>query len=150
MLTGSSRCLLRFLHCTEKDLAPFLEKVADATLKETLANGVGYLHAGLNTTERKIVEQPFNSGRTAVSPPPAGESLLPLQERWCFTNSCCFVVAVTRRWDGSKWFMCARVCVCAGAVQVVVASRSLCWGTNISAHLVVVMDTQYYNGRIHA
>uniref|UniRef100_A0AAR2JZQ8 U5 small nuclear ribonucleoprotein 200 kDa helicase n=1 Tax=Pygocentrus nattereri TaxID=42514 RepID=A0AAR2JZQ8_PYGNA len=88
----------RFLHCSEKDLAPFLEKLSDATLKETLSNGVGYLHEGLSTTERKIVEQLFNSG----------------------------------------------------AIQVVVASRSLCWGTNISAHLVIVMDTQYYNGKIHA
>ncbi|CAF92185.1 unnamed protein product, partial [Tetraodon nigroviridis] len=37
-----------------------------------------------------------------------------------------------------------------GAVQVVVASRSLCWGISISAHLVIVMDTQYYNGKIHS
>uniref|UniRef100_A0A8B9LHA9 U5 small nuclear ribonucleoprotein 200 kDa helicase n=1 Tax=Astyanax mexicanus TaxID=7994 RepID=A0A8B9LHA9_ASTMX len=88
----------RFLHCTEKDLAPFLEKLSDATLRETLSNGVGYLHEGLSSTECKIVEQLFNSG----------------------------------------------------AIQVVVASRSLCWGTNISAHLVIVMDTQYYNGKIHA
>uniref|UniRef100_A0A672JRN1 Activating signal cointegrator 1 complex subunit 3 n=1 Tax=Salarias fasciatus TaxID=181472 RepID=A0A672JRN1_SALFA len=87
----------RFLHCSEKDLAPFLDKLNDPTLKETLANGVGYLHEGLSTTERKIVEQLFNS-----------------------------------------------------AVQVVVSSRSLCWGINISAHLVIVMDTQYYNGKIHA
>uniref|UniRef100_A0A673WH17 U5 small nuclear ribonucleoprotein 200 kDa helicase n=1 Tax=Salmo trutta TaxID=8032 RepID=A0A673WH17_SALTR len=82
--------------CAADDLAPFLEKVTDGTLKETLANGVGYLHEGLSTIERRIVEQLFNS------------------------------------------------------VQVVVASRSLCWGTNISAHLVVIMDTQYYNGKIHA
>uniref|UniRef100_A0A8C4EBL3 U5 small nuclear ribonucleoprotein 200 kDa helicase n=1 Tax=Dicentrarchus labrax TaxID=13489 RepID=A0A8C4EBL3_DICLA len=88
----------RFLHCTEKDLAPFLDKINDPTLKETVANGVGYLHEGLSATERKIVEQLFNSG----------------------------------------------------AVQVVVSSRSLCWGINISAHLVIVMDTQYYNGKIHA
>uniref|UniRef100_A0A672JNQ1 Activating signal cointegrator 1 complex subunit 3 n=1 Tax=Salarias fasciatus TaxID=181472 RepID=A0A672JNQ1_SALFA len=81
----------------DKDLAPFLDKLNDPTLKETLANGVGYLHEGLSTTERKIVEQLFNS-----------------------------------------------------AVQVVVSSRSLCWGINISAHLVIVMDTQYYNGKIHA
>lgn len=37
-----------------------------------------------------------------------------------------------------------------GAVQVMVASRSLCWGMNIAAHLVIIMDTQYYNGKIHA
>uniref|UniRef100_A0A3P9NV17 U5 small nuclear ribonucleoprotein 200 kDa helicase n=1 Tax=Poecilia reticulata TaxID=8081 RepID=A0A3P9NV17_POERE len=88
----------RFLYCSEKELAPFLEKINDPTLKETLANGVGYLHEGLTVTERRIVEQLFNSG----------------------------------------------------AVQVVVSSRSLCWGINVSAHLVIVMDTQYYNGKIHA
>ncbi|XP_006815714.1 U5 small nuclear ribonucleoprotein 200 kDa helicase-like [Saccoglossus kowalevskii] len=38
----------------------------------------------------------------------------------------------------------------AQAIQVVVASRSMCWGINMAAHLVVVMDTQYYNGKIHA
>ncbi|TRZ02195.1 hypothetical protein DNTS_030428 [Danionella cerebrum] len=88
----------RFLHSTEKDLAPFMENLSDVTLKETLSNGVGYLHEGLSATERRIVEHLFNSG----------------------------------------------------AIQVIVASRSLCWGTNISAHLVIVMDTQYYNGKIHA
>ncbi|XP_055517961.1 U5 small nuclear ribonucleoprotein 200 kDa helicase [Leucoraja erinacea] len=88
----------RFLHCTEKDLIPYLDKLNDNTLKETLANGVGYLHEGLNPTERRVVEQLFRSG----------------------------------------------------AVQVVVASRSLCWGMNISSHLVSIMDTQYYNGKIHA
>eukprot|EP00061_Rhincodon_typus_P019091 g48546.t1 len=90
--------ILTFLHCTEKDLVPYLEKLNDNTLKETLANGVGYLHEGLNLAERRIVEQLFRSG----------------------------------------------------AVQVVVASRSLCWGMNISSHLVTIMDTQYYNGKIHA
>ncbi|KAM5170739.1 U5 small nuclear ribonucleoprotein 200 kDa helicase [Mantella aurantiaca] len=88
----------RFLHCSEKDLTPYLDKLSDNTLKETLLNGVGYLHEGLSSLERRIVEQLFNSG----------------------------------------------------AVQVVVASRSLCWGLNIAAHLVVIMDTQYYNGKIHA
>uniref|UniRef100_A0A2I3HQD8 Activating signal cointegrator 1 complex subunit 3 n=1 Tax=Nomascus leucogenys TaxID=61853 RepID=A0A2I3HQD8_NOMLE len=77
----------RFLHCTEKDLIPYLEKLSDSTLKETLLNGVGYLHEGLSPME---------------------------------------------------------------AIQVVVASRSLCWGMNVAAHLVIIMDTQYYNGKIHA
>ena len=30
------------------------------------------------------------------------------------------------------------------------AARNMCWGMTMSAHLVVVMDTQYYNGKIHA
>ena len=37
-----------------------------------------------------------------------------------------------------------------GAVQVVVVSRNLAWGLNLSAHLTVVMDTQFYNGKVHA
>ena len=36
-----------------------------------------------------------------------------------------------------------------GAIQVLVASRNLCWGMSVAAHLVVVMDTQFYDGRGH-
>uniref|UniRef100_A0A8B9SQV2 Activating signal cointegrator 1 complex subunit 3 n=1 Tax=Anas platyrhynchos TaxID=8839 RepID=A0A8B9SQV2_ANAPL len=75
---------------TCKDLVPYLDKLNDNTLKETLVNGVGYLHEGLTAMERRVVEQLFSSG----------------------------------------------------AVQVMVASRSLCWGMNIAAHLVIIMDTQ--------
>ena len=38
----------------------------------------------------------------------------------------------------------------AGAIQVCVASSSMCWGLFLSAHLVVVMGTQYYDGRENA
>lgn len=41
-----------------------MDKINDPTHKETLANGVGYLHEGLSATERKIVEQLFNAGMT--------------------------------------------------------------------------------------
>lgn len=88
----------RFLHVKEEDIQPFLEKITDKTLKETLSNGVGYLHEGLSDIERKAVEHLFSSG----------------------------------------------------AVQVLVASRSLSWGMSVSAYLVVVMDTQYYDGKTHS
>uniref|UniRef100_A0A8U8BY90 Activating signal cointegrator 1 complex subunit 3 n=1 Tax=Geospiza parvula TaxID=87175 RepID=A0A8U8BY90_GEOPR len=52
-----------FLHCAEKDLVPYLEKLSDPTLKETLVNGVGYLHEGLTAMERRVVEQLFSSGQ---------------------------------------------------------------------------------------
>ena len=68
------------------------------TLRETLASGVGYLHEGLSESERRIVEQLFDSG----------------------------------------------------AVQVIVATRGLAWGMSAAAHLVVVMDTQYYDGKTHS
>ncbi|XP_018470327.2 DExH-box ATP-dependent RNA helicase DExH12 [Raphanus sativus] len=35
----------------------------------------------------------------------------------------------------------------AGRIQVCVMSSSLCWGTPLTAHLVVVMGTQYFDGR---
>ncbi|KAJ9142130.1 Pre-mRNA-splicing factor brr2 [Pleurostoma richardsiae] len=36
-----------------------------------------------------------------------------------------------------------------GAIQVLVASRDVCWELNCTAHLVVVMGTQYFEGREH-
>jgi pre-mRNA-splicing helicase BRR2 len=88
----------RFLHTSEAQLEPVLEKMTDKTLKETLSNGVAYLHEGLTELERRLVEHLFTRGD----------------------------------------------------VQVIVVSRSLAWGLNLAAHLVVIMDTQYYNGKIHA
>lgn len=46
---------------------PYLEKLSDPTLKETLVNGVGYLHEGLTAMERRVVEQLFSSGEGAVA-----------------------------------------------------------------------------------
>lgn len=37
----------------------------------------------------------------------------------------------------------------AGAIQVVITTRTLCWGLPLAAHLVVVMGTQYYDGKEH-
>ncbi|PNH38017.1 hypothetical protein VD0004_g8789 [Verticillium dahliae] len=36
-----------------------------------------------------------------------------------------------------------------GAIQVLVASRDVCWELNCTAHLVIVMGTQYFEGREH-
>ena len=88
----------RFLHCNESELEAYLEHVKDATLKETLCNGVAYLHDGTTQLERTVVEQLYSSG----------------------------------------------------AIQILVASKSLCWGLSLASHLVIVMDTQYYNGKSHA
>ncbi|EEF43588.1 U520, putative [Ricinus communis] len=38
----------------------------------------------------------------------------------------------------------------AGWIQVCVMSSSMCWGVPLAAHLVVVMGTQYYDGRENA
>jgi pre-mRNA-splicing helicase BRR2 len=37
----------------------------------------------------------------------------------------------------------------AGAIQILVATYSMCWGMSLSAYLVIVMGTQYYDGREH-
>jgi len=37
----------------------------------------------------------------------------------------------------------------AGATQVLVAEYSECWGMTMQAHMVLIMDTQFYDGREH-
>eukprot|EP01116_Phalansterium_solitarium_P019909 TRINITY_DN5728_c0_g1_i2.p1 TRINITY_DN5728_c0_g1~~TRINITY_DN5728_c0_g1_i2.p1 ORF type:complete len:2045 (+),score=776.70 TRINITY_DN5728_c0_g1_i2:174-6308(+) len=36
-----------------------------------------------------------------------------------------------------------------GAVQILVATYNMCWGLDLSAYLVVIMGTQYYDGKEH-
>lgn len=36
-----------------------------------------------------------------------------------------------------------------GAIQVLLASRDVCWELNVTAHLVIVMNTQFFEGREH-
>ena len=36
-----------------------------------------------------------------------------------------------------------------GALHVMVASRDVCWEINLTAHLIIVMGTQFYEGREH-
>lgn len=35
-----------------------------------------------------------------------------------------------------------------GAVQIAVVTRDLCWSVNIFAYLVIIMDTQFFNGKL--
>jgi pre-mRNA-splicing helicase BRR2 len=88
----------RFLHAEPEDIAAFLSKISDKTLRETLSQGVAYMHEGLTQGDKRLVESLFDSG----------------------------------------------------AIQVVVAARALAWSLTIQSHLVVIMDTQYYNGKLHA
>ncbi|KAJ3643308.1 hypothetical protein Zmor_026030 [Zophobas morio] len=88
----------KFFHAEEEDIKPFLDRMTDKTLKETLSQGVAYMHEGLTASDLRLVEQLFDSG----------------------------------------------------AVQIAVVSRDLCWTVNIFAHLVIIMDTQSYNGKIHS
>jgi pre-mRNA-splicing helicase BRR2 len=36
-----------------------------------------------------------------------------------------------------------------GAVQICVVEQSLCWGLDLSAFMVIIMDTQKFNGAEH-
>ena len=37
----------------------------------------------------------------------------------------------------------------AEAIQIFIATRSLCWGLNLSSHMVIIMGTEYYDGKEH-
>lgn len=88
----------KFLHTDNiDDLKPILDKIEDKTLRETILNGVAYVHEGTSDLDKRIVEKLFNSG----------------------------------------------------VIQVCVCSRQLCWSSQLQAYLVIIMDTQYYNGQEH-
>ena len=87
----------RFLHITSAEIEPFTQELEDQTLKETVLRGVAYLHEGLNSKDRTIVEELFN----------------------------------------------------AGALQVCIVSRSMLWTLNLFSYLLIIMDTQFYNGQDH-
>lgn len=87
----------RFLGCELSKISDFLSHIRDQTLKETLSQGIAYLHEGLSSEERYIVE---------------------------------------------KLFTCQ-------AVQVIICEHSLCYKLSINSHLVIIMDTQFYNGKEH-
>ncbi|KAI6193789.1 hypothetical protein M3Y96_01056000 [Aphelenchoides besseyi] len=37
----------------------------------------------------------------------------------------------------------------AGVIQVLIVPRTMCYQVNVQSYLVVIMDTQFYNGRVH-
>ena len=56
----------KFLGVTPADLEPYLTKVKDKTLKETLPYGVGILHEALNEADRQLVETLVDVGAVLV------------------------------------------------------------------------------------
>ena len=88
----------RFLLMSKHDLENIFEKIQDQTLKDTVSQGVAYIHEGTSATDKHIISTLFTSG----------------------------------------------------AIQIVVATRSVCYSVPFHSHLVIVMDTQVYNGKIHA
>ena len=65
-MAGADNQAKRFLTLTAEDLAPFINKVSDLSLKHCLEHGVGFLYEGMNETERNIVERLFESGAIQV------------------------------------------------------------------------------------
>ncbi|CAM8919119.1 unnamed protein product [Rhodiola kirilowii] len=97
-LMAYSRKKPEFLLQSKEKLEPFIEKINEELLKDTLSHGVGYLHKGLTSMDQEVVSYMFEAG----------------------------------------W------------IQVCILASSMCWGIPLTAHLVVVMGTQYYDGRKNA
>ncbi|KPI42397.1 Pre-mRNA-splicing factor brr2 [Cyphellophora attinorum] len=87
----------RFLNVTVEELQPFLERIEEKSLAESLTHGIGYYHEALSSTDKRIVSHLYQQG----------------------------------------------------AIQVLLASRDVCWELTLTAHLVIIMGTQYFNGREH-
>ncbi|KAJ3296866.1 DEIH-box ATPase [Rhizoclosmatium sp. JEL0117] len=56
----------RFLHCSEEELAPYLNDVEDKQLAEALQYGVAYFHEALSKSDKRVVEKLFRSGAIQV------------------------------------------------------------------------------------
>ena len=87
----------RFLNASVEELRPFLERIHEKALAESLTHGIGYYHEALSTSDKRIISHLFKLG----------------------------------------------------AFQVMLASRDVCWELTLTAHLVIVMGTQYFQGREH-
>ncbi|KAG7195644.1 DEIH-box ATPase [Scheffersomyces spartinae] len=59
-------CSWNLLTVAPEDLAPYLEKVIDATVKQSLSEGVGIYYEGMETTDKLIVEKLFTNGVISV------------------------------------------------------------------------------------
>ncbi|RMZ80202.1 hypothetical protein DV737_g3117, partial [Chaetothyriales sp. CBS 132003] len=87
----------RFLHAPVQELTPFVSRIHEKALAESLTHGIGYYHEALSTGDKRIVAHLFKLG----------------------------------------------------AIQVLLASRDVCWELPCTAHLVIIMGTQYFQGREH-
>jgi pre-mRNA-splicing helicase BRR2 len=52
----------RFLNIEEATLAPFLERISDQGLVDSLKHGIGYYHEALSKQDKRVVERLFESG----------------------------------------------------------------------------------------
>ena len=87
----------RFLNTTVEELQPFLERIHERALAESITHGIGYYHEALSSNDKRIVSHLFKLG----------------------------------------------------AIQVMLASKDVCWEINFTAHLVVIMNVRYFEGREH-
>lgn len=87
----------RFLNVDVEELKPFLERINERALADSISHGIGYYHEALSTTDKRIVTHLYKIG----------------------------------------------------AIQVMLASRDVCWEITFTAHLVIVMGTQFFEGREH-
>uniref|UniRef100_A0A7S2XFJ4 Helicase ATP-binding domain-containing protein n=1 Tax=Lotharella oceanica TaxID=641309 RepID=A0A7S2XFJ4_9EUKA len=86
----------RYLHADEGDIKEYLDQIDTATLKETLACGVGFLHTGLKEKEKKVVEELYNAD--AIQIVVVEHSLC-----WGLTLAAHLVVIMgTQHYDGSE------------------------------------------------
>ena len=56
----------KFLHCKPEEIEPFVEKISDKTLKETIARGIGFYHEALSKSDKQTVEHLFHAGAIQV------------------------------------------------------------------------------------
>ncbi|KAF1745294.1 hypothetical protein MXB_125 [Myxobolus squamalis] len=87
----------KFLHCSVSEIQSHFPNLRETELHECLCSGVGYIHEGMSSLERKIIFSFY----------------------------------------------------CTGIIQIIIVTREMCWSLDAMAHMVIILDTQYYDGRYH-
>lgn len=129
----------RFLHCSQQDIRQHIKHVKEKVSSHT----DGHTHAHTSTSTLHESCEACTRALDPSTPALPGWTLQTLLET--LTAG----VGYLHEGLGDLERRVVEHLFISGAVQVLVVSRSICWGLSPKAHLVVVMDTQFFDGRSH-
>lgn len=96
--------------------------------------GVGYHHAGVELSDRKLIEKAFTQSDLPVLCEPVYNEVIKLTLAPLLLTEGAWGLAAQKHW----------LCVCGVVAGTVVTTRTLAMGVNLPAHLVVIKSTMQY------
>ncbi|CAK5112329.1 unnamed protein product [Meloidogyne enterolobii] len=136
----------QWLKMEQLELETLLKDVRDDNLALTLNYGIGMHHAGLQHSERALVERLFVERKIQILGEYYGWGVLEKSQK----N---FRIGLGKIPSFGSFFKESEIVSLfgVGVVKLLgwVATATLAWGINVPAHLVIVKGTEYYDGKTH-